>query len=226
MTLFLLNVDTLHLINDHVGKEGISSETYIYTSLAFLFIIFLIIVNWNKIKILFSRIKPSEYEINIPGFTIKGTVRYNAIEQELAWKVYVELITRVSGNFLDERTGILRETLQSLYKLFDILRETLKNSNVELAKKLPDALGQGKTGDLTIASLLILIMNNQLRPFLSKWHPLLLEHEKKRSDQVSQFEHEEMWEHNLSFRSDLKILQSGLSEYINSLKSIAEGAKK
>jgi hypothetical protein len=209
--------DTLNLFLHH-STNGSSNSFSIWIYIICIFLIFLLIIfNFKKAKRIFQNIRPSEYEVNIQGFKIKGKLSYTSVEQEVAWKIYIELITRISGNKLEENTGILREALNSLYSAFGALREVLKNSGAELAK-IPKG---NKT--LTVANLLLIIMNQHLRMFLAKWHPLLLEYEKKREDKESQFEHEQKWEFNSKFRLELSNLQDGLLEYIHTLKEIVEG---
>ena len=210
--------DTLHIILHQAEKESIISSHWIWIYLILLLLIAaFLITNKSKVKELISRIRPKEYKINIPGFSLEGSIQYNTLDQEVAWKIYVELVTRVSGSGLQEQTGILREALNSLYILFGALRETLKNSGSELAKDPP----KGKT--FTIASLLILILNVHLRPFLSKWHPLLEDYEHTRESTISQYGHEKKWELNNEFRLELFKLKEGLQVYTDILKNIAKG---
>jgi len=210
--------DTLYVVlQDSANTESLPVY-WIYISIG-LIILFLILFNLKKVKGWFIKLRPTEYEVSIPGFSLKGNLRYTSIEQEVAWKIYIELITRVSGNKLENNTGILRESLNSLYFAFGALREVLKDSGAELAK------GPFEKDELTLTSLLLIIMNQHLRSFLSKWHPLLQEHENRNDKGISQFKHEQNWEHNEKFRSELSHLQNGLEEYIAVLKEIAAGKK-
>ncbi|MDB5015037.1 MAG: hypothetical protein JWQ25_3239 [Daejeonella sp.] len=216
--LELMANDTIHVVM-HEGAKSENKTNSIFIIAGTAIIIIVVLFNWGKIKRFFGRIRPSEYAVNISGFGLSGTVQYTTVDQECAWKIYIELITRVSTNELKDGTGILRESLNSLYNVFTTLRKILKNSGAELAKTPADK------NKYTVASLLLIIMNKHLRPFLSKWHPLLLEHEQKKETVTSQFTHESNWEKNGQFRSELKELQAGLEEYINTAKDIAEGKR-
>jgi hypothetical protein len=48
--------------------------------------------------------------------------------EQVAWKLFVEAVTRISTQPLSEGTGLLREALTSLYGLFGITREVLKQA--------------------------------------------------------------------------------------------------
>ena len=208
--------DTIQVFIHESAKADHTNFNWIYVLVAIV-VLFIILLNLKKVKKVINNIRPNEYEVNLPGFNIKGNLRYNSLDQEIAWKIYVELITRVSANRLADGTGILRESLNSLYAAFGALRQTLLNTGAELATAPKDK------SELTGASLLLTIMNKHLRPFLSKWHPLLQKHEGKKGKDVSQFEHEKKWELNSEFRIQLNLLQDGLEEYIQVLKYIAEG---
>jgi hypothetical protein len=208
--------DTLNLVLHEVKSTNLFGGIWIYLIIAICLII-IILLNLKKIKRVVKNIKPNEYEVNLPGFNLKGKINYKSIDQEVAWKIYIELITRVSSNRLVDNTGILRESLNSLYSAFGSLRETLKNSGAELSR-----IPKGKD-DYTVASLLLIIMNQHFRVFLSKWHPMLQEYEKRKEKEMSQFEHEQKWGYNKEFRAELNMLQDGLLEYIQLLKEISEG---
>lgn len=209
-------IDTLYVVI-HETNAVSSTHGQFYTIviiLGFLFLALLIIINWRTVKKIFANVKPKNYKVEIPGFVIEGDIQYTSISQQTAWQIYIELITRVSGNELESDSGILREALNSLYAAFTALRQVLKSTSVEIEK---DTIG---SGTYTVVSLLLIIMNQQMRPFLSKWHPALQEYEQKKPADVSQYTHEMAWPGNLKFRDELKALQAGLNQYIIALKSI------
>lgn len=208
--------DTIHVVLHEANKANHSCPIWIYIIIAVIIVI-LILLNLKKLKRVLRNFRPSEYEVKIPGFGLKGNLQYTSIDQEVAWKIYVELITRVSANRLAPETGILRESLVSLYKVFGVMRDILRDSGAQLARKPKKGI------DYTVATLLLKILNEKLRPFMAKWHPELEAHEKKKEENVSQFVHEKKWELNLKFREELDKLQDGLEQYVNALKSIAEG---
>lgn len=209
--------DTLHVVLEEAPKQTTSTISYLIWIIGFCIVILLVLLNWHKLKRTLSFIQLKEYKLSIAGFELQGTLEYNAAAQEAAWKIYIELTTRVSGNDLAAGTGIIRESLNSLYAAFGSMRDTLKSAGPELAK--PPATHR----QWTVASLLLNIMNDRLRPFLSKWHPLLQEYEKARPENVAPFTYEQAWNQNASFRQELTDLLTGLKSYIAALKDIAEG---
>lgn len=204
---------TVFLIQNHPKENSYAYP--VYSALGILAAI-LLIANWKRIFRWIRNFKPSECSVSIPGFEIKGTLQYFSRDQEVAWKMYIELATRVSGNELEPNTGLIRETMNSLYTVFGIMREILKNSGLELTR-VP-----AKGVNYTVASLLLDVMNKHLRPFLAKWHPLLLAQEKKFPADDSQTKKEESWgDPGMQCREDLKKLQIGIREYVETLKKIS-----
>jgi hypothetical protein len=67
----------------------------------------------------------------------------------------------------------------------------------------------------------IAVLNNGLRPFLAKWHPVLQAWEARRPMGVSPKEHEVSWTEEATLRSELAALRGALEEYANALAVIA-----
>jgi hypothetical protein len=80
---------------------------------------------------------------------------------------------------LADNEGLLREALNSLYSLFGTTREILKEAG-------PDV---GASHD-SVGGIAIAVLNNGLRPVLSKWHPLLQTWESQRPPHLSAKVHE------------------------------------
>jgi hypothetical protein len=124
----------------------------------------------------------------------------------VAWRLFVETTTRVSSQPLAPGTGNLREALTSLYNLFQAVRASLR-----------DARPSRPGGDgPTVEELGIAMLNRELRPFLSRWHPLLSEWEKGHGN-----EPEGAWERNLECRAELAELQQRLSSYVVGFAKLA-----
>lgn len=118
--------------------------------------------------------------------------------KKVAWKLFVETVTRVSTQRLDNQDGLLREALGSLYSLFEVVRTTLKDS-------LPsNARGSAPT----VEQLAITMLNRELRPFLSRWHPALHRWELANPDAD-----ESAWPDNAECRQELRVVQQHLREY-------------
>lgn len=67
----------------------------------------------------------------------------------------------------------------------------------------------------------IAVLNNGLRPFLSRWHPLLQEWEAQKGDGVSPAAHEKAWDREPALRAELEALRKDLEQYANALAEIA-----
>jgi len=142
-----------------------------------------------------------------------GTIEMEAdpCQKKAAWSIYIELVTRIAVESLEDDQGILREALTSLYNLFSITREVLKEAG-------PDV---GAT-DSTVGGIAIRVLNDGLRPFVSKWHPLLQDWESKRLSNKSPREFENEWTQCMEMREELSGLRQNLWDYANALAEIAK----
>lgn len=155
----------------------------------------------------------AEVEVTFLGF-IKAKWVADREQQNAAWEMYVELVTRIAMQALPDDQGLLREALTSLYSLFAETRRILKQHGPGVARELSrDAI--------TFAHLAVAVLNVVLRPFLSKWHPALEEYESQRDTGYSQAAHERKWEQNTQLRTDLEEIRKKLSAYADLLAEAA-----
>jgi hypothetical protein len=143
-----------------------------------------------------------------------GTWQPDESEIEAAWEMYIELATRISTQQLKDDEGILREALTSLHDLFPTTREILRRHGPTVARKKGD-------GEHSFAELAVYVLNYGVRPVLSKWHPLLADHEAHRQEDCSTVEHERVWERAGELRAALEELRSTLVDYANLLAQVA-----
>ena len=136
----------------------------------------------------------TEVKITVPQVS-ELTFVVNNEARQVAWKLYIETVTRVSTQQLTNEEGFIREALTSLYGLFATTRDTLKAGR----PSVPVPGGQ------TVEHLAITMLNHELRPFLSKWHPRLREFEKTHPDSP-----ESNWPNNTACRSELRDVQDHL----------------
>jgi hypothetical protein len=155
-----------------------------------------------------------EVNLKLPFISIKGTWIPNNKEQNAAWEMYVELITRISVAELKTDDGLLRESLSSLYTIFNTTREILRKYGPSIAKPKED-------NKLSFGYLAVAILNNVLRPVLAKWHPLLLDYENRRKEDVSVLEHEKNWDKYKELRESLRKTRVVLTDYANLLAEAA-----
>lgn len=105
-------------------------------------------------------------------------------DKDAAWEMYIELLTRVTTQYLEPEEGDEATALQSIYSLFETTRDILKR--------------HGK-GCEQFAKVAILILNGAIRPFTAKWHRATLNGwtDEQRTD----------------FRDELRELQANLRGY-------------
>lgn len=135
----------------------------------------------------------------------------DSTERNAAWSLYVELVTRIAVQELEIDQGTVREAITSLHSLFESTREILKAAGPNVGASY------GSVGGIAIT-----VLNKGLRPFLSKWHPLLQVWEAKRPNDVSPREHEKNWKvEEPKLRGELAQLRKNLEQYADALATIA-----
>lgn len=138
----------------------------------------------------------TEVKITVPQFS-ELTFVVNDESRQVAWKLYIEVVTRIATQPLADEAGLLREAMTSLYGLFATTRDTLKASRPSVAE-----------GGPTVEHLAVTMLNRELRPFLSSWHPRLRGSEEEHPDEV-----EADWPDNGECRAQLRALQQRLHAY-------------
>jgi hypothetical protein len=147
----------------------------------------------------------TEVKITVPQVSeLKFVVNNDA--RQVAWKLYIETVTRVSTQPLTDEDGFIREALTSLYGLFATTRDTLKASRPSVTV----------SGGQTVEHLAVTMLNHELRPFLSKWHPRLREFEKTHPES-----HESAWLDNIACRGELRDVQAHLVSFALGFASLA-----
>ncbi|MET7638088.1 hypothetical protein [Streptomyces sp. NPDC005438] len=137
---------------------------------------------------------------NEMSFTTKTDMR------QAAQRMFFQAATRVATRPLDDGSGNLREALTSLKILFDLYREPLEGH----ATPPPPARGD------SVYELALDMLNFELAPFLSRWHPRLREFEEHHPERD-----ESEWPENAAFREELRQLQARLRPYVVGLGEIA-----
>ncbi|NYH50435.1 gas vesicle protein [Nocardiopsis arvandica] len=138
----------------------------------------------------------SSVTLTIPQMTqMEFTVTRDS--QQVAWKIFVEVATRVSTQRMDQDSGRMREALDSLYSLFQALRDLLKTIEPRSRRDEP-----------SVEQLAIGMLNLELRPFLSRWHPEL-----SRWENHQPGADESTWPRNAECRADLAGVQERIGEY-------------
>lgn len=115
-------------------------------------------------------------------------------DKKAAWDLYVELLTRITTQKLDDTHGDESTALSSIYSLFPTTRQIIKENGKDC---------------IEFAKLAIVILNQKIRPFTAKWHKVAVEDGFK-SDEVCK-----------NFREELSELQGVLKIYTQMLAEMA-----
>lgn len=174
--------------------------------------IILVITHW------FTSYNPGKLVINGP-FNL-GTYEFNRAslsgkEQDIAWKLYVQLTTRKAAIPIDEDDDIITEVYDSWYQLFTSTRDYL----IELpAHDLED-----NENAQEIVKFSTDVLNEGLRPHLTKWQgkfrkwydDALKEPENK---ELSPQEIQKKYSHYDEIVKDMKLVNKELYNYSQELK--------
>ena len=81
-------------------------------------------------------------------------------DKDAAWELYIELLTRITTQYLPPDHGDEETALKSIYSLFGLTREVIKR--------------QGRHC-IEFTKIAIVILNQIVRPFTAKWHKLSIQ---------------------------------------------------
>jgi hypothetical protein len=115
-------------------------------------------------------------------------------DREAAWELYIELLTRVTTQYLPPEDGDEKAALDSIYAIFPLTREILRRRG---------------SGCGEFAKLAIPVLNQVIRPFTAKWHRLSLAGAFKEKVGCD------------DFRNELAALQPYLRSYTTALAAMA-----
>src|SRR5262245_58417403 len=161
----------------------------------------------------FRKLKANKVSVGLPFGLGSFEITPNKVEQRAAWALYVELTTRIAVQPFNVETGSMRSALESLYTVFTLTRQILRDAGPDVAES------QSSFGPLAIE-----ILTQGIAPFTAKWHHRLQAHESLRSSGMSALEHERSWEHFDLMLKELEKMQREMRRYTDILAEIA-GAK-
>lgn len=166
----------------------------------------------GKIKIKIPWFLESEFDIN----TSKNT-------KGIAWELYCELSTRVGVIDFKEGEDLVIYCLDSWYKFFQFTRQKIKELDIPKKKKIEEIKKKGELINRHYLSEIILsLLNEQLRPFLRKWHGIFRhywEHDSDRSKYP--VERQKDFSKYDDLIKDLSLMQNKLNETAEGLYEIA-----
>ncbi len=122
-------------------------------------------------------------------------LKFTDSDKLAAWEMYVELLTRITTQRLKIEDGDEQAALDSISSIYGTTREILKRYG---------------SSCFEFTKISVIILNQVIRPFTSKWH--------KRSNEKA-FENPVECK---TFRAELEILQEQIRNYTRLLSDIAE----
>ena len=78
-------------------------------------------------------------------------------DREAAWELYIELLTRITTQQLDDTHGDEETALKSIHQIFPLTRDVIKSNGRQC---------------IEFTKIAIVILNQVIRPFTAKWHRL------------------------------------------------------
>jgi hypothetical protein len=135
----------------------------------------------------------SSLKIKIPF--LEGEFRPQDPDRAGAWELYVELLTRITTQYLPPEDGDEEAALQSVFVIFPLTREIMRRHG---------------SGAAEFAKLAIPVLNQIIRPFTAKWH---------RHSLAGAFQNSERCR---EFRDELAALQPRLRSYTRALADMAQ----
>jgi hypothetical protein len=119
----------------------------------------------------------------------------NDVDKDAAWELYIELLTRITTQELKFEHGDEMTALLSVHKIFEITRDVIKTKGRH---------------SINFTKIAIVVLNQVIRPFTSKWHKLSLQDAFNDKTQCEQF------------RQELGELQGILRKYTRMLSDMAD----
>lgn len=115
-------------------------------------------------------------------------------DKAAAWELYIELLTRITTQPLDDTHGDEEAALKSIFAIFPLTREVIKKNGRHC---------------IEFTKITIIVLNQIIRPFTAKWHRLSMQGAFSDENKCKEF------------RSELSQLQSTLNVYTKMLGDMA-----
>lgn len=121
-------------------------------------LVLLIVWQWQAGGFSFRKFELDQAEIGVGKN--KFSFRPNLTDRQVAYEIWVELSTRKIGLEIDLKDDVVAEIYDSWYSFFDVTRELIKGVPVSKIRR---------DGTQAIIKLSIAVLNEGLRPHLTKW---------------------------------------------------------
>jgi len=116
------------------------------------------------------------------------------VDQDAAWELYIELLTRITTQYLPPEHGDEKTALDSVHRIFDLTREVIKRKGRHC---------------MEFTKIAVVVLNQIIRPFTARWHRLSIQGAFEDTAQCEQF------------RNELSSLQAALRTYTKMLADMA-----
>ncbi len=147
-----------------------------------------------------------------------GSLEFKAQREDrrIAWEIFVQIRTRIAAVDFRENEDSLLHINKSLYELFSFIRDKILSLPLKTVTR-------DKNGNLV--EFYLAILNDGIRPFLTKWHISVSHfHEKMKDSGKSAIEiDKEFLEKNPSILGDVKSLNQRMKKFASVLHRIAKG---
>lgn len=142
-----------------------------------------------------------------------GTLEFTATasQRRVAWRLFMEITSRIATQEMDDEHGDDGLALKSLYELFQFTRKTLTEMD-----PTPVAIDATDPRPETLETYALEMLNLDLRPFLSRWHPSWDKFAKSNNPPDSQ-----QWPAHAAFRADLRAVQRKVRQRAIGLGTLA-----
>jgi len=121
-------------------------------------------------------------------------LKFEESDRKAAWELYIELITRTTTQRLAKENGNELAAIDSVYQIFPLTRQIIKENGRNC---------------IEFTKIAIVVLNQVIRPFTTKWHKLSLE---------SALQDKKICK---EFRKELAELQDVLRKYTQMLSEMA-----
>jgi len=125
-------------------------------------------------------------------------------DKNAAWELYIELLTRVTTQPLSLSGGDEVTALTSIFSIFPITREVIKRNGRHC---------------IEFTKIAIIVLNQIIRPFTEKWHPISIQKEFNTVEMKKEFR-EELTELQFKLRIYTKMLgdMAGIEEDLTEME--------
>lgn len=177
-------------------------------------LVFAVLLFW-KIFVKKRKVKVNIEQISFGTNGGSAVLSFSHREQEIAYKLWVELITRKIALSFDEQNDVIVEVYDSAYQFFGIARN--------LMKEIPYTSFSGKSNLVWITEE---VLNNALRPHLTCWQAKFRrwyseEIERKDNSGMSPQEIQTKYPYYDALIKDLKNTNRMIQTYCGNLERIA-----